>query len=243
MKRNLIFSLLLCLSLAFVSCKEEAGPDLPKGVRWVVIQKKEDAGRYSYMLVKEKDKEYWIATQHLDSKKGDTIYFTTSYENKNFKSEGLKRTFKSLWFVEDATTQKPSDKINKENPHPQVATGKAEVNIPKAEGGVSVADIFKNPSNFKDKVVKIKGVVTKYNPNIMNRNWLHLQDGTSQNNNYDITITTNDAASLGDTVTVQGKVVLNKDFGAGYKYEIVVEEGKILEGATKRSDSAGGHTI
>ena len=34
-------------------------------------------------------------------------------------------------------------------------------------------------------------------------------------------------AQRGDTVLVEGKVALNKDFGAGYKYSLLIEEAKL----------------
>jgi hypothetical protein len=32
---------------------------------------------------------------------------------------------------------------------------------------------------------------------------------------------------LGDVVVFNGKVTLNKDFGAGYKYSVILEEARI----------------
>jgi len=60
----------------------------------------------------------------------------------------------------------------------------------------------------------------------MGRNWVHLQDGTSGSGNYDLTITTQDEVSLGEVVTFEGMIVLNKDFGAGYAYDVLMEEAK-----------------
>ncbi len=34
---------------------------------------------------------------------------------------------------------------------------------------------------------------------------------------------------LGDTITIRGKVALDKDFGAGYVYPLIVEEAKQVE--------------
>ena len=35
------------------------------------------------------------------------------------------------------------------------------------------------------------------------------------------------AANVGDTVLVSGTMVLNKDFGAGYKYDLIIEDATI----------------
>ena len=77
--------------------------------------------------------------------------------------------------------------------------------------------------------VKLRGKVVKYNAGIMGKNWIHLQDGTSNGDENDITITTEMSAKVGDIITVEGKIALDKDFGAGYLYKIIVEESQIKD--------------
>ena len=40
-------------------------------------------------------------------------------------------------------------------------------------------------------------------------------------------MTTDAAVKVGDVVTVTGKVAVDKDFGAGYAYKVIIEDGKI----------------
>ena len=61
---------------------------------------------------------------------------------------------------------------------------------------------------------------------IMNRNWIHIQDGTADN--HDLTITSQESIPLGHVVTFEGTVSLNKDFGAGYRYDLIIEDAVIL---------------
>jgi aspartyl/asparaginyl-tRNA synthetase len=61
----------------------------------------------------------------------------------------------------------------------------------------------------------------------MNRNWVHIQDGTKENDKYDLTVTTLDSTTVGKVVVVEGTVAVNKDFGAGYFYEVIVENAKL----------------
>ena len=42
-----------------------------------------------------------------------------------------------------------------------------------------------------------------------------------------MTITTTTTAKLGDTVLVTGTLSTNKDFGAGYKYAVIIEDAKV----------------
>ena len=66
------------------------------------------------------------------------------------------------------------------------------------------------------------GKCVKVNPMIMGRNWIHLQDGSGDN--LDLTITTTENIPVGHVITLEGTIALNKDFGAGYKYDIIMEE-------------------
>ena len=61
----------------------------------------------------------------------------------------------------------------------------------------------------------------------MGKNWIHLQDGTGDEGTNDLTVTTDVMAKVGDTVTVSGKLTLDKDFGAGYFYDVVMEDAKV----------------
>jgi hypothetical protein len=74
----------------------------------------------------------------------------------------------------------------------------------------------------------VKGQVVKLNNMIMNRNWIHLRDG-STGEDVDLTLTTTDNVQLGAIAAFEGIIALNKDFGAGYMYEIIMEEAKLLQ--------------
>jgi hypothetical protein len=48
-------------------------------------------------------------------------------------------------------------------------------------------------------------------------------DGTKGENRSDLTFTTNDVVKVGDTVTFEGVLALDREFGAGYVYPLIVE--------------------
>lgn len=77
--------------------------------------------------------------------------------------------------------------------------------------------------------VQLHGKVVKVNNAIMNRNFLHLQDGTGKQGSNDITITTQDTVEVGDEVVVTGTLSVDKDFGAGYTYPILLEQAKVTK--------------
>ena len=99
----------------------------------------------------------------------------------------------------------------------------------KAPGGLSVAEIYAGQSGLAGKKVIVRGAVVKFTPGIMGTNWLHLQDGTCEGELCDLTVTTNEMAEVGAIVTVEGVLAVDKDFGAGYRYEVIVEGATLVK--------------
>lgn len=122
-----------------------------------------------------------------------------------------------------------SQKMKDVNYQAQVNIEKKNVKITPGEGCITIADLFANKKTFDGKVVKVKGKVTKFNEAIMGKNWIHIQDGTEYKGDFDLTVTTDTYAPVGDTITFEGKIALDKDFGYGYKYKVLMEEGKQVQ--------------
>jgi hypothetical protein len=61
----------------------------------------------------------------------------------------------------------------------------------------------------------------------MKKNWIHLQDGTDFSGKFDLAVTTDSEVKVGDNITVEGVITLDKDFGFGYFYEVLMEDAKI----------------
>ncbi len=91
----------------------------------------------------------------------------------------------------------------------------------------SVEALNTEKASLGGKTVTFKGKVVKVNNNVMNKNFLHVQDGTGKEGTNDVTVTSSQTAKVGETVTVVGKVVLDRDFGAGYMYPLIIEDASI----------------
>ena len=93
----------------------------------------------------------------------------------------------------------------------------------------TIAELYKEKAELAGKQVTLHGTVVKVNNQIMNRNFLHLQDGTGDaaGGTNDITVTSDDTAAKGDKVSVTGTVAVDLDFGAGYTYPMLVEKATI----------------
>lgn len=114
------------------------------------------------------------------------------------------------------------------HPAPKAAAEVDLAGIAKAEGGKTVAEVFAEKDALAGKPVTFRGKVVKTNPDIMGKNWLHVRDGSGEEGTNDLTITTaGTLPNVGDTVLVTGNVTLNKDFGMGYAYDVLVEDAQV----------------
>jgi hypothetical protein len=196
----------------------------------VSVEEVIQATAYTYMRVKEKKVEYWIATAKMDMAVGSKYSFGNALEMTNFTSKELNRTFDRILFVSEGGDQAGGQQSNAA---PLTTMGRPKVElkndvvIPPTQGGISIAELYKNRDQYANKKVKVKGKVVKVNPEVMGKNWVHLQDGTKDGGNFDLTITTLETAAVDEIIEFEGTIVLNKDFGAGYVYELIMEGGLI----------------
>jgi hypothetical protein len=205
---------------------------LPAGTHGAVVKEVLQTGDYTYLNVDEDGKTFWMAISSAETKPGDSVYFTRSMEMKDFKSRELNRTFASILFVDDPspTLRKPEPPANRQMTPQKVAVKKwSEVSVTVPKGGITLEQLYKSPGNYAGKPAIIRGVVTRFNSQIMNKNWAHIQDGTEFGGKFDLTVTTRDSLVVGQQATFTGTISMGKDFGAGYFYEVIMEEAKISD--------------
>ncbi len=203
----------------------------PQGQHQVKVEEVLQTSSYTYLKVAENGKNYWMAVVRTDAKVGDNYYYAEGLEMKDFKSKELDRVFEKVFFVDKISSTQVgsgSEKQLKDAHSSRKSTEtKQDIQIEVPEGGITIGELFANREKYNSKSVLIKGKVVKVNKAIMSRNWVHLQDGTNSDGKFDLTLTTNEEVKLGDTVIMEGIVTLNKDFGSGYFYELIVEEAKV----------------
>lgn len=96
-----------------------------------------------------------------------------------------------------------------------------------AEDLKTVAALNQNKAALAGKTISAQGKVVKVNNGIMGRNFVHIQDGTGDATSNNLIVTSKQTASVGDQVTISGTVVVNRDFGSGYSYPLLIEEASI----------------
>jgi len=195
-----------------------------------------DGGGYTYVRVKTADGDVWAAGPQVSVKVGDTATFSGGMPMVNFHSKGLDRNFEKIFFVSairvgDAPAS-ASVRPGKSGPHGAITSSPSSSidpsGIPKAEGGVTVGTVFAQKSTLAGKEVVIRAKVVKSNTGIMGKNWLHLRDGTAgPDGEDDLTVTTSGTARVGEIIVVRGKVATDKDFGFGYRYDVILEDATV----------------
>ena len=230
MKLNLMI-LLAGIILYAASCKPKtADENLAPGVLKVKVEEVIQTSNYTYLRVSDNDQENWIAISKAQVEEGKSYYYIPGIEMNNFVSKELKRTFPAITFVDKFSDQPIIEKITVADSAKgkQEAVAKEGIKVEKAEGGITIAELYAGKESYAGKTIKIRGEVVKFSPDIMKTNWVHIQDGTSSSDSFDLTITTDDVTKVGDVVTFEGTVAVKKDFGAGYYYEVIVEKAKLL---------------
>jgi hypothetical protein len=182
-----------------------------------------NTARYTYLRVKESADEFWIAISKREVQPGEQYQFTGGLLKKNFYSQEFKRQFETLYLVSNLVKQGGGSEAELDAGFAQMNTTAdlSVSNIKHAAGAVRLEQLFSNKTKYANKEVLVTGKCVKVNPMIMNRNWIHLQDGTGKE--LDLTITTVENIALGQVITLKGVIALDKDFGAGYRYDIIME--------------------
>jgi len=132
----------------------------------------------------------------------------------------------------EAPAAPPAAQMPAEHPTPSAIAGSpTEIDlagIAKADGGKTVAEVYAEKDALAGTAVAVRGKVVKVNAGIMDRNWLHVRDGSGEEGTNDLTVTTaGELPAVGATVLVSGTLAVNKDFGMGYQYPVILEEATV----------------
>ncbi len=212
-----------------VESSSMSNSSIASGVHTVTVEEVLPTSKYVYLNVKEGDESFWIATLKQEVQVGETYFFRDGLLKTNFESKEYNRVFETVYLVSNLVLANHSNSsaLSQNSTKPAQNSASSSSKMIDQEGSLSIAEIVENPTEYVGKTVQISGACVKVNPNIMGRNWIHLKDGSKDD--YDLVITSDIAVPEGQIVTMTGVVTLDKDFGAGYKYEIIIEEGKLVQ--------------
>ena len=189
------------------------------------------ATKYVYLKVKEGNNEFWIATGIKDIQLGKKYVYKGALYYSNFESKALNRVFDEIYLVSYLLPDNHgtgTDEVKSAENDKLTYPSKTKIDKSlKIKGSMKISDLVADPKKYEGQTVQISGECVKINQNIMKMNWIHIKDGSQ--NDYDLVITSNQIVLVDEFITIQAVVTLNKDFGAGYKYDLILENGVIIE--------------
>jgi hypothetical protein len=219
-------------------------------IRGTVVESMQASG-FTYARVRTVDGDEWLVLPGNQAAiKGAKVVVTATMVAEKFQSQSLGRTFDRVTFGQLASTAKASaNGMPSGSAHPAMAPGgpamtsphggaakpvaDLDVRVEKATGAnaKTVAEIWATREALGGNAVVVRGRVVKTLNGIMGRNWVHLRDGSgaADKGDHDVTITTLETVKVGDVVTVEGTVRIDKDFGAGYRYPVILEDGRFVK--------------
>jgi hypothetical protein len=192
------------------------------------------AGGYTYARVTVAGQDVWAAGPEAVLAVGSTVDLAGGTLMTAFRSDTLDRTFDQIYFVSDwgggaAGAGAPHGATGGGAPHGQAVapTVSPAEPIEPIDGSLPVAQIFADRAALAGKPVAVHGRVVKFNGGIMGKNWLHLQDGTGVAGTNDLIVTTQASAAVGEVILARGTLTLDKDLGAGYRYDVLLEDASL----------------
>jgi hypothetical protein len=253
-KKALVLIFAGIMAFAIVGCKEEtpkqtqqsnapaATQPAAQGKTGSVVETM-NSGGYTYIQFDTGTEKIWAAAPEFVVKVGDPVIVPEGMPMQNYTSKSLDRTFEMIYFVDSvvvggAPAAGMPGAMPEGHPDPMAAAAAEGHSRPAVTAsdvdmsglttaGKTVEQIFTEKDNLAGQEVTIRAKVVKFSPEIMGTNWLHLQDGTGSAGTNDLTVTSAATANIGDTVLVKGVVTTNKDFGFGYKYDVIIEKAEV----------------
>ncbi len=201
-----------------------AAPNAGTSMKGKVLERVE-GGAFTYLRLQTPQGEAWAGVPANMVPVGEEVTVVEGFLMERFESRNLKRTFERIYLgrLEGQAGA---------GAHGGAATAPggepSDVKVPRAPGSEArtVAEIHGQRQALEGKTVVLRAKVVKSLTGILNRNWLHLQDGTGDEKaaTHDLTVTTSGSAAVGEVVTVKGTLRLNRDFGSGYRYDVILED-------------------
>lgn len=207
-----------------------------------------DVGSYTYAEIDTGDAKIWAAAPRTALKVGDEVVAPDGILMRNFTSKTLDRTFEEIYFVsslrppgEAPAAADTAEKAAPVAPHagdpaPLAAhRNGAAAAVPQPQALVAaiakqadertVAELHENAKELAGTAVAVRGKVTKFTGGVLGKNWIHIDDGSG--GDKDLTVTTDAVAKIGDTVSAKGVLGIDRDFGAGYRYDVIIEDATV----------------
>ena len=206
----------------------------PGGLLRGVVQEQIAVPPYVYLRLETRRGETWAAVAEAPVQVGDSVTVFNAMAMEQFTSTTLQRTFERIWF---GALEPPANGVHSA-PAPSMSSGApptvdariAPITAATGADARTVNALWTEKEQLVGRTIRVRGVVVKLNGGVMGKNWIHLQDGSGDPalGTHDLTVTTTESATVGDTLTVTGTVRINRDVGAGYTYALLLEDARLM---------------
>ena len=195
-----------------------------------------NAAGYTYVRVDCGEARIWAAGPQAAVSVADEVVIPLDMPMKDFHSDALRRDFDWVFFV--THIQRVEDIRDDETTRATIARAhggdagdeKPAVDFSRLErpdGGKTISEIFTDKQELTGKRVLVRAKVIRFTEGVLGKNWIHIQDGSGRPGSNDLTVTTEQRVRVGDAVLVRGTVALDRDFGLGYRYDVLLEDAAV----------------
>jgi len=186
---------------------------------------------YTYVEVETSNDKVWAAVPSTSVNIGEEVSFSTGTPMHNFYSKTLQRDFPVIYFVNRfvtdngaTTTSAAASAAHGQFSQEPAAELIKEIN--KVEGGNTIAEIHARKDELNGDTIRVRGQVTRFTAGVLDKNWIHIRDSSAAD---DLTVTTDATVAIKDVVIIEGRLELDKDYGYGYVYPVILEDAKITK--------------
>ncbi|MBW2401819.1 MAG: hypothetical protein JRG80_21615 [Deltaproteobacteria bacterium] len=162
-----------------------------------------DVAGYTYVQLDTDDGIIWAAAPRTPVQEGDIVLLPDGAPMAGFYSSSLERRFDMIYFASSMQVHRSGAAGTMdlaEHCPPGLNAADVDVSdIEPAAGGLTVAQILERKADLAGKQVSLRGKVVKCSPGILGKT----------------------------SLLVQGTVGLDKDFGYGYRYDLLIEDASI----------------
>ena len=190
-----------------------------------------DVPSYTYVEVETGNDKAWAAVPTTSVSIGDEVSFSAATPMEKFYSRTLDREFAVIYFVDRFITDAGITTMSTAAAaaHGQLSQEAAVVpvnEINKVDGGNTIAEIHARKGELDGNTIRVRGQVTRFTANVLEVNWVHIRDSSGAAN---LTVTTDATVAINDVVIVEGKLGLDRDYGYGYVYPVILQDARITK--------------
>jgi len=191
-----------------------------------------NAAGYTYLLIESEGTRVWAAAPETALEVGDVVQTELGMAMYEFTSKTLNRSFDVVYFVSAVENlSKPASPVRPADTQSSTTEDRVDIAVAPLKGEQDIAYVYANKDALAGQQVSLRGTVVKYNANIMGRNFIHIQDGSGSaaDGNNDLTVTSKTASAVNEQVVLTGTIILDKDFGSGYEFPVLMEDASISQ--------------